>query len=230
MINPSPSVIIPDAFALPSGVLPNTVYIGYLPASTITLSAVASGGTPGYSYSWSSGSLISSTTVSPVVPTIYTVTVTDANGCQAVSGKAIDVIDIRGGNKMDKVVICHNNNSLVVAGNAVITHLAHGDMLSSCQQLASRSGEGSIEEIAAVKFAIKVLPNPSASYFTINISGNSEETISMKVIDVFGRTVEVHQHLQSDQSLNFGNHYRAGIYFVEISQGKEKTTLKLIKL
>lgn len=44
---------------------------------SVTMTASASGGTPGYSYTWSSGS----PTVSPAATTQYTVNVTDANGC-----------------------------------------------------------------------------------------------------------------------------------------------------
>jgi hypothetical protein len=45
----------------------------------------------------------SSITVSPTVPTTYRLTVTDANGCQGTASKYINVIDIRGGKKGDKV-------------------------------------------------------------------------------------------------------------------------------
>lgn len=44
---------------------------------SVTLSATASGGNPGYSYNWSSGS----PTVTPPVTSIYSVTATDTNGC-----------------------------------------------------------------------------------------------------------------------------------------------------
>jgi gliding motility-associated-like protein len=44
---------------------------------SVTLSAAATGGTPGYNYNWSSGSPV----VSPTQTTQYTVTATDANGC-----------------------------------------------------------------------------------------------------------------------------------------------------
>src|SRR6185503_9889971 len=71
VVNPNLTVTIPDAFALSSGVLANTVYIGYSPASSIPMTASASGGTPGYSYSWSSGSTASTATVSPTVNTTY---------------------------------------------------------------------------------------------------------------------------------------------------------------
>src|SRR6185436_8122750 len=91
VVNTNPQVTIPDAFALPSGVLPNTVYIGYAPASSLTLTSSVSSGTPLYSYSWSSGSTASSTTVSPVIATTYTLTVTDANGCQGTASKLVSV-------------------------------------------------------------------------------------------------------------------------------------------
>lgn len=44
---------------------------------SVTMSATASGGNPGYNYTWSSGS----PTVSPSATTQYTVTATDVNGC-----------------------------------------------------------------------------------------------------------------------------------------------------
>ena len=47
VVNPNLIVNIPDAFALPSGTLANTVYIGYAPASSINLvSNVSNGSTP----------------------------------------------------------------------------------------------------------------------------------------------------------------------------------------
>lgn len=54
---------------------PNIICIG----QSVTMTASASGGTPGYNYTWSSGS----PTVSPTATTQYTVTATDANGCTA---------------------------------------------------------------------------------------------------------------------------------------------------
>jgi hypothetical protein len=132
-INANPAVTIPDAYALPSGTLANTVYIGYSPASSVTLVASASGGAPGYSYSWSNGSTSSTTTVGPVA-NIYTVTITDQNNCQASANKQIVVMDIRGGKKLDKVTICHNQSgtpkTMEVSQSETAIHLAHGDMLA----------------------------------------------------------------------------------------------------
>ena len=49
------------------------------------ISANANGGTPPYSYQWSNGVNTSSQTVSPVSTTVYSVSITDANGCTAAS-------------------------------------------------------------------------------------------------------------------------------------------------
>jgi hypothetical protein len=232
VINPSPSVTIPDAYALPSGVLPNTVYIGYAPASTLTLTSTVSGGTPSYGYSWSNGTLTSSTSVSPVITTTYTLTVTDANGCQGTASKLVTVIDIRGGNNMDKVIICHNNNSLIVAGNAVATHLAHGDMLGSCTPVSkpvTLNRSGITEPAAIIQPLVRVLPNPTASYFTLALDGfNPKEEVTVRVTDITGRTVEQIAS-QANQSLRIGASYQSGVYFAEVSQGKERLILKLVK-
>lgn len=59
-----------------------TICIG----SSTTISATGVGGTPGYTYSWTDGANNWNTqnvTVSPTVTTMYTVYVTDANGCQS---------------------------------------------------------------------------------------------------------------------------------------------------
>ncbi|HEX7904050.1 MAG TPA: choice-of-anchor J domain-containing protein [Chitinophagaceae bacterium] len=235
IINDNPTVTIPDAFALSSGTLPNTVYIGYAPASSLTLNAQASGGTAGYTYNWSTGSINTSITVNPTVTTAYSVTVTDNNGCQATANKTVTVVDIRGGKKLEKVVICHKTPpgqfTLVVGQTDVPIHLAHGDMLGSCAVDAhSITRNANSEEYTTGKLALQVLPNPSASYFTITMQAKTDEKIRMKVTDALGRMIEQKQNLSANQSLTIGNNYTAGLYFVEITQGLEKVTLKLVKL
>jgi len=230
VVNANPTVTIPDAFAMSSGVLANTVYIGYSPASSITLTANASGGLPGYGYVWSSGSLTASTTVSPTATTTYNVTVTDVNGCHATANKLITVVDIRAGNKSDKVTICHKQNTIVVDPGGVPAHLAHGDMLGACQNLlVSRIPDQ--PEISSMKLEIKAAPNPSANYFTVTIAGaNASEKLSLKVTDIFGRVVEKRANLSYSNSLKIGNGYSQGVYIVEITQGSMREKIKLIKL
>jgi large repetitive protein len=58
---------------------------------TATFTASVTGGTPPYLFSWSSGATVSSITVSPVTSAIYTLTITDRNGCSASSPVIVNV-------------------------------------------------------------------------------------------------------------------------------------------
>ena len=72
----------PQLSNTPSG--PVTICIG----SSTTLTTAGLGGTPGYNYFWTDGVNNWNTqniTVSPVITTVYTVYITDANGCQSAS-------------------------------------------------------------------------------------------------------------------------------------------------
>ena len=61
--------------------------------TSTTLSAVGSGGTPGYTYLWSNGANTATTSVSPAITTTYTVTVTDSKGCTATDQVKVTVED-----------------------------------------------------------------------------------------------------------------------------------------
>jgi len=56
---------------------PDTICIG----QSATLTATASGGTPGYTYLWNGTTTGASITVNPTTTTLYNVQATDANGC-----------------------------------------------------------------------------------------------------------------------------------------------------
>jgi len=233
-INAKPTVTIPDAFALSSGTLANTVYIGYSPASSLTLVALASGGAPGYTHSWSNGSTSSTTNVSPVVNTSYTVTITDQNNCQASAIKQIVVMDARGGKKLDKVTICHTQSgipkTMEVSQSETAIHLSHGDMLGACGA-ASIFTKGPVEKETQVngKLAILAMPNPSATGFMLNITGDATTQVKLRVMDIAGRIIET-KNVTSNQKIRIGDYYRAGIYLAEIVQGNERKIIKLVKI
>ncbi|HET9278514.1 MAG TPA: CHRD domain-containing protein [Flavitalea sp.] len=225
---PTINVSIPDAFALPVGVLANTVYPAYAPASSLMLQANVSGGTAPYSYTWSNGASTSSITVSPTATTGFSVAVKDQNGCpgSAAATKTVNVVDVSGGNKGDKIVVCHKGKELTIGNSGVADHLLHGDMLGSCEPVSVRSRSTDVME---TELAIRVLANPSSNYFEIQIRGNAANNIRLTVYDNLGRVIERKSSLPSNQTVRFGGSYRSGIYLVEIGQGTHKQTLKLVK-
>jgi hypothetical protein len=92
---------------------------------------------------------------------------------------------------------------------------------------------GKEEEVAtesnSSKLSITALPNPSPTYFTLVLESSSLEPVDLKVIDATGRVVETKRKLPSSGTFRVGDSYRPGIYFVELIQGRERRTLKLIK-
>jgi hypothetical protein len=224
---PTINVTIPDAFALGGGVLANTVFPAYAPASSLTLQANVSGGTGPYSYSWSTLATTSSVTVSPTTTTTYSLTVKDQNGCPGSATKTVNVLDISGGKNGDKIVVCHNGHSLTIATPALTDHLGHGDMLGSCELNSARVPSAAVYE--ETYLAIRVLSNPSPNYFEIQLRGNADNNIRLTVYDYLGRVIERKSSLSSNQTVRLGNFYHSGIYLVEIVQGTQKQTLKLIK-
>jgi len=228
---PTITVSIPDAFALAQGVLPNTVYPAYTPAASLTLQTNVTGGTGPYSYSWSNGSSSSAITVSPNVSTLYSVTVHDQNGCSGAASRMVNVVDISGGKKGQNIVICHKGqNSLTVAAPAVAAHLDHGDMLGTCNQVSgSITAREAVTKQPAGEFSARVLSNPSPNYFELQLNGNTGSKMQLKVYDLQGRVVETKTSLQSNQTLRFGTSYAPGIYLVQITQGNQIQTIRLVK-
>ncbi len=143
-ISASFDLLEPEALALE--VSDNsTVYLGYDPAACADIGLSISGGVAPYSYEWSNGFSGTSQEVCPSESTEYSVTVTDANGCQISDAIMVCVIDIRsrdrnGNIKKGKVDICHippgnpaNARTISISVNAVADHIAnHGDQLGAC--------------------------------------------------------------------------------------------------
>ena len=120
----------------------NTVYYGWPAESTAQLTVSASYGVPPYTYAWDNGisETTSSVSVSPSVTTVYTATITDANGDTAQASTTVIAVDVTCGNSNNgKVLVCHKTGSasnpyetLCIAPSAVQNHLDHGDDLGEC--------------------------------------------------------------------------------------------------
>ena len=227
-------VSIPDALALPQGVQPNTVYLGYSPASSITLTANVTGGNGTYTYLWSTNATTQNITVSPTSQTTYSVIVTDGNGCVQSASKTITVIEIDCGN--GKVSICHVTNDpdhpieVCVGQSSVAAHLAQGCSLGDCSfSIAAQRIVPAAEQPSL--FDIKLYPNPSGGVVTlIAQTNNINDKMELRILDVSGRTVEVNKNIRPNQSLLIGRNLSAGIYFVELRQGDKQLIKKLLKL
>jgi hypothetical protein len=227
------NVMVPDALAIAKGVDPNTVYIGYAPASSIKLSAQASGGNGNYSYLWSNGARTASITVSPLVTTTYSVVVKDGSGCASPSvSKTIKTVDIRCGAKNDMATICANGKTTCVKSNNLNAQLNNGAYLGACKtasSLSTREARSTITEVPPMTLTLSCLPNPSVSFFTIKASGLNGAPARLHILNSLGSLVDT-KNISADQTFYIGSAYRPGIYYLELIQEEKRIIRKLVKL
>jgi bacillolysin len=224
-----------------------TVYYGYPPAACATLTwSGASGGVPPYTYSWSTGQTSQTITVCPTSTTIYTVTIKDLNNCTFSDDVKICVIDVRCGNKLDKVEICHlppgnpnNRQTLCVAMSAVATHLAHGDSLGACGTNRNCTDDKSVisDNINPIvndgTISMEAFPNPFSETAMVKFSCPAEGSVTIKLMDHLGRVVStlfsgnVGKESENEVVVD-GKLLSQGLYFVVLQHSDG--TMKIRKL
>ena len=90
--------------------------------------------------------------------------------------------------------------------------------------------DNQVTEPKVAPFTVKVMPNPTTNYFTLQFNSVSYEKLKITVIDVTGRVVEQNPDVPANSTLQIGNKYHPGVYIAEILQGKNKIVLRLIKV
>ncbi|MGZ4116495.1 MAG: DUF7619 domain-containing protein [Bacteroidia bacterium] len=90
--------------------------------SSVILTSSTTGGTPGYTYSWSPVTSLSSSTISnpsanPAVTTTYTVTVTDTHGCTTTATSTVTVMSLPVVT-VNSPTICAGGTGILVASGA----------------------------------------------------------------------------------------------------------------
>jgi hypothetical protein len=114
-----------------------------------------------------------------------------------------------------------DGGNLKVSGGSFST----GSTVSTGTKVATEVQEQPI--VSAL--TLKVLPNPSTTYFTLQTLSNNDLPVDIRVIDIYGRTIEARKGLSANGTLQIGHQYRPGSYFVEVIQGSQRRSAKLIK-
>jgi energy-converting hydrogenase Eha subunit E len=219
------SVTVPDVYAMnPAVDARNTIYTGYGPTS-LTLTSQASGGISPYTYSWSNGQATQSISVNAAG--LYTVTITDSNGCTATDSIMIKTLDVRCGNNSNKVKICHNNKTICVAPEAVQDHLAHGDHLGDCTVSPAWTTKGGTSAETS-KQDVVVYPNPATEVLNVQLSGVEAGSVIMLYNQngalVKTLTVTATTHVISVREL------ASGVYYLQVKNRGVLITRKIVKL
>lgn len=86
----------------------------------------------------------------------------------------------------------------------------------------------SVVPFAEEQFKVNMFPNPTVSDFKLQVVTADKEIINVRILDMQGRqlkNITVMPYL----TINVGADLKAGTYMVEVVQGKNKTTEKLLK-
>jgi hypothetical protein len=94
----------------------------------------------------------------------------------------------------------------------------------SIQDKATR--ESSLEGSLYVNAA----PNPSTKYFNLITNSNNADLMTIRVSDMSGGIIEVHEKVASSGILQLGHAWRAGTYLVEVIQGRQRKVVKMVKV
>ncbi|HEY1112644.1 MAG TPA: T9SS type A sorting domain-containing protein, partial [Chitinophagaceae bacterium] len=89
--------------------------------------------------------------------------------------------------------------------------------------------DGSAKTPETASLQVTAYPNPSAAYFSVLLQGSSGQPVSLRVLDNLGRVVEARSGVAPNTTFTLGSSYRPGIYYLEVQQGAERKTIKLVK-
>jgi hypothetical protein len=85
-------------------------------------------------------------------------------------------------------------------------------------------------EVVNNDLEIKANPNPTRSFFNVEVkSSNINSEMTLRIFNSDGQLLEVTNNLRYGQILQVGNNLKAGSYLIEVIQGNQRKTLKVIK-
>lgn len=76
---------------------------------------------------------------------------------------------------------------------------------------------------------VSVLTNPARQYFTLIFRSKNNQPIYIRVTDVLGRVIEARSNVAPNGTLQIGSNYQPGTYYVQVVQGSERVTVRLVK-
>ena len=82
--------------------------------------------------------------------------------------------------------------------------------------------------VMEAKFDVKVFPNPSTGVFNVQLQSAGKEFVLIRVVDSQGRLVEM-LNAKPNANIMIGRNLVPGLYFLEVLQGNNKKSVKLLK-
>ncbi|MCH8330138.1 MAG: T9SS type A sorting domain-containing protein [Bacteroidetes bacterium] len=218
-----------------------TIFPAYEPRSCIELFPIVSQGEAPFDYLWSTGeTTIIIEACRPMKETPYTLTVTDANGCQATDEIHVNVVDVSCGKNNNKVQLCHRNlakqGTICISSNSVSSHLEnHDDVLGPCDLLdpcdARKTCQKVVEAETGAITSFEIYPNPNNGLLTIEMYIAETQDVQIRLYQFNGQLIyssvsnNVEGHLIRSLDLK---DYNKGIYYLQVISNEGSYTRKVV--
>ncbi len=158
---------------------------------------------------------------------------------QVNGGGNIDKFRIKIWNKDVNDAIVYDNNlgmdendapTTALGGGSIVIHEAKG----GGNNFVNTPAPVVISDAVAIEedkpFKVNVFPNPATTQFKIEVESDRKELINIRIYDVTGKLVEDIVKVNRNKVVSVGSKLGGGNYFAEITQGKNRKVVKLIKL
>jgi hypothetical protein len=134
--------------------------------------------------------------------------------------------------KKDKVLVCHNGNTICISQNALQSNLDNGDQLGACPapSEANQAVSPMVQDqgLIAADLKFSVFPNPSKGQFNIQLTTSKAGKAEVFIFDAKGTLMErrLVQLTGTGQTFSFAlKNKKSGIYVVKVvSDGVVQTT------
>jgi hypothetical protein len=99
---------------------------------------------------------------------------------------------------------------------------------AGCPPIAKTTPISRVPNSLPTSMEVKVYPNPTTTQFNVQVKSSGTEEAVVRVLDVTGRFIKSVK-VSSNSNVNLGSDLKAGAYMLEVRQGKEVKTVRVMK-
>ncbi|MEN9963391.1 MAG: hypothetical protein RL582_486, partial [Bacteroidota bacterium] len=137
------------------------------------------------------------------------------------------------------ITVTYTSNAAAAAGDSIKLQYTSGcgNGAIKAQKLSNNKKNGcppsiitkaTITQIPSGSMVVKVYPNPTTSQFNVQVNTTGSEEAVVRILDIQGRFVKSVK-VAANQVIGLGAELKAGAYMLEVKQGNEVKTTRVIK-
>ena len=115
----------------------------------------------------------------------------------------------------------------ICGGDLTVSGITNSAPCISCP--TTRTNTSFEAEVQIAQFNVRAFPNPSQHVFSLILENATNEKVQIVVYDALGRQVKMFEKQSGNIPIHFGMDLKVGVYVVEVRQGDNRKTLKLVK-